>query len=56
MFPPWTIEPPPEYVLDRERFGTLNDHCGICPKPPDESCSLNCAETRKALGDGVTVS
>jgi len=49
----------PEVILnhyrDRERFGTLNDHCGICPKAPDENCGLTCDNERRKLNDGVTV-
>ena len=41
--------------IDRERFGTAQIHCGICPKDKDESCHMQCEEARKALNDGVTV-
>jgi hypothetical protein len=41
--------------VDRERYGSVQRHCGICPKPPDERCPLSCETQRKALNDGVTV-
>jgi len=40
---------------DRERFGAPHAHCGICPKPEAEYCSLSCSATRDALNDGVSV-
>lgn len=39
---------------DREQRGTAREHCGICPKHPDEICHLSCIERAK-LVDGVTV-
>ena len=59
LFPP-AEEPVKEWLapsgmVDRERFGTTRDHCGICPKRADEACGLNCMMQREATKDGVTV-
>lgn len=56
LFPP-IPEPPPAWLgLDHERHGSAARHCGICPKPEDETCGLSCETQRQALDDGVTVS
>jgi hypothetical protein len=52
--------PPPDRTLaeaevDRERFGTRDRHCGVCPRHVDEPCPLSCSAQRGALNDGVTV-
>ncbi len=55
LFPPLPEAGPMEAGVDRERLGTLNRHCGVCPEPEDQPCRLNCDFQRRAINDGVTV-
>jgi hypothetical protein len=55
LFPPLDAPLEERPFEDRERFGTIRDHCGICPKPADEECRLVCSTERKNRRDGVTV-
>lgn len=45
----------PADTFDRERYGSAERHCGICPKPAHESCGLSCEAQRQTIADGVTV-
>lgn len=52
---PRALDDPFTDSYDRERFGSAERHCGICPKPAHESCGLSCEAQRQTIADGVTV-
>lgn len=49
LFPPEPSLPAAPADRFQGHVGTSTNHCGICPKEPDELCSLACVAERAAL-------